>query len=307
MRPRHFLSAVTAACLWGGGGVVGVLFGDHVGLSPLGVAVWRMAVAGVTLLGALAILGRLDVGRWGRPEWTRIAITGILTALFEAAFFTSIALSSVGLATLIGIGSAPVFVATYDAVVRRVRPSARASGALVLALAGLTLLVGGGLVHGDRILGGAVVALGAGASFAAITVVNRRPVPGLNPVELTGGAFSVGAIVLLPFAAATGLAAPADAYGWALALGMGVVITGVAYVLYLTALATVPPFVATVVTLLEPLIGAILGSIVFAERLGLAGAAGGVLLGTAVVLLRPQRDESALVPEPPTMVQDSGT
>jgi len=307
MRPTHFLFAVAAACLWGGGGVVGVLFGEHVGLSPLGVAVWRMGVAGVTLLGALAVTGRLDVNRWGRATWTRMAVTGVLTAIFEAAYFVSIDLASVGLATLIGIGSAPVFVAVYDAVVTRKWPSARATIALGLALSGLVLLVGGGLASGDDILGGVAVALLAGATFAAITIVNRRPVEGLNPVALTGGAFTIGAIALLPFALVSGLAVPTDAVGWALALGMGVVITGLAYVLYLAALATVPAFVATVVTLLEPLIATLLDAIIFGERLGPAGAVGGILLGTAVVLLRPQRDESAPEAEPPTIVQDSGT
>ena len=72
-------------------------------------------------------------------------------------------------------------------------------------------------------------------------------------------------------------------------LGLG--ITALAYVLFLAALETVPPFVATIVTLLEPLLGAVLGAIVFSERLGVAGVVGGALMGAAVVMLRPQRDE----------------
>ena len=42
---------------------------------------------------------------------------------------------------------------------------------------------------------------------------------------------------------------------------------------------------------LEPLLGAILGAIVFGERLGALGIVGGALMGAAVLLLRPQRDE----------------
>ena len=88
-----------------------------------------------------------------------------------------------------------------------------------------------------------------------------------------------------------GAGVPHDLEGWGIAIVLGVVITGLAYVLFLTALQTVPPFVATITTLLEPLLGAVLGAIVFGERLGVLGVIGGALMGAAVLLLRPQRDE----------------
>jgi DME family drug/metabolite transporter len=291
MRTRDFLFAITAACLWGGGGVVGVLFGEREDLTPVGIAVWRMGLAGIALLGFLAVVGKLGMRSWTRAMWVRMAVTGALTAAFEYAFFTSVTLASVGLATLVGIGSAPVVVAGYDAVTTRTRPPSRSLLALALSLTGLGLLVGGSVGQGSAMLLGALVALGAGVSFAAITIVNRTPVPDLNPITLTGGAFTFGALIVLPFAIAAGTGFPSDVGGWALAIALGVVITGVAYVLFLAALETVPPFVATITTLLEPLLGAVLGAIVFGERLGVLGVIGGALMGTAVLLLRPQRDE----------------
>jgi len=291
MRPRDFLLAVAAACLWGGGGVLGVVFGRHEGLEPVGIATWRMGLAGVSLLLALAVLGRLHPQRWTRAMWVRMLITGALTALFEYTFFTAVTMASVGLATLIGIGSAPVVVAVYDALTTRSRPPGRHLAALVMSLAGLGLLVGGSVGQGSAMVLGALIALAAGASFAAITIVNRRPIPGLGAIALTGGTFTAGAIMLLPFALLAGTGMPHDAEGWAIAIALGVGITAIAYVFFLASLATVPPFVATIVTLLEPLIGAILGAIVFGERLGIAGVVGGAILGAAVLLLRPERDE----------------
>ena len=41
----------------------------------------------------------------------------------------------------------------------------------------------------------------------------------------------------------------------------------------------------------KPVLGAVLGAVVFGERLGILGVIGGALMGAAVVLLRPQRDE----------------
>jgi DME family drug/metabolite transporter len=222
----------------------------------------------------------------------RILATAVLTAGFEALFFTALTLASVGLTTLIGIGSAPVFVAVYDWIVRKERPATRTFVALALALGGLALLVSGSLTLGGNALLGAVLALATGASFAGISVVNRVPVDGLEPVPLTALAFTIGGVLLLPIAAIPGLGVATDAIGWALTLGLGIVITACAYAAYLTGLRTVPPFVATIVALLEPVIAAVLGAIVLGERLGPLGIVGGAVLGAAVVLLRPQRDES---------------
>jgi len=291
MRTRDFIFAITAACLWGGGGVVGVLFGEREGLEPVGIAVWRMGLAGVALLGFLAIVGRLPVRSWTGAMWIRMLVTGALTAAFEYAFFTSVTLASVGLATLIGIGSAPVVVAGYDAVTTRRAPPAKSLLALALSLTGLGLLVGGSVGQGSAVVGGALVALASGVSFAAITIVNRRPIEGLGPMALTGGAFTAGALMLLPFAIGAGTGFPTGAEGWALAIALGVGITAIAYVLFLAALETVPPFVATIITLLEPLLGAVLGAVVLGESLGPLGVIGGALMGAAVLLLRPQRDE----------------
>ncbi|WP_062463517.1 DMT family transporter [Demequina soli] len=289
MQPRHFVSVVAAATLWGFGGVLGTLLGDHAGLHAFSIAMWRMLVAGGALLAYLAARGGLRMLRGAALR--RAAVTGLLTALFEALFFSAIGASSVGLATLIGIGSAPVCVAAWDWATTRRRPPAATLGALVLALAGLTLLLGGSADTGADGLVGALLALGAGASFAAISVVNRAPVAGLGPVELTAFAFAIGGLALVPAALAAGIGAATDLYGWAITLGMGIVVTALAYVLYLGGLRTVPPFVATIVSLLEPLVAAVTAAFVFGEDLGWVGVAGGAVLGCAVVLLRPQRDE----------------
>lgn len=279
MRTRDFTFVGLAAVLWGAGGVLGLEQSRHAGIHPLSVAMWRMLVGGLSL-------------RLSRAAWRRILISAALTAAFEALFFTALTLSSVGLTTLIGIGSAPVFVALSDWVFRRESPHARATAALVLALLGLALLMSGSLDAGEHGLWGAVLALANGAVFAAITVVNRVPVAGLSPVPMTAIVFSIGGVLLVPVAAIPGLGMATDVAGWSLTLVLGIVVTACAYVAYLSGLRTVTPFVATIVALLEPVIAAVLGAIVLGERLGPSGIVGGAALGAAVVLLRPQRDES---------------
>lgn len=291
MRTRHFLLVVLAGVLWGTGGVLGVLLARHSDLHPLSIAMWRMLLAGAALLGFLAVTGRLRLRSYSRAAWARAVWTGGLTALFEAMFFSGISLSSVGLTTLLTIGAAPVFVALFDWLVRKERPAPRTLVALGLALAGLVILLSGSLDTGANGLLGAGMALIAGAAFATITIINRVPVPGFEPVPLTGIAFAAGGIMLVPVAAVAGIGLPDGVDGWAFAVAVGVVSTALAYVAFLTGLKTVAPFVATIVILLEPLVATILGAVVLDEKLGLAVIMGGLVLGSAVVLLRPQRDE----------------
>ncbi|MFV0633408.1 DMT family transporter [Demequina sp.] len=302
MRTRDFLLVVSAAVLWGTGGVLGALLADGGAVPPASVALWRMLIAGVVLTAWVAIRGELR--GTSRAGWRRVLLTAALTAAFECLYFSGVALAGVGLATLVTIGSAPVWVACWDAATQRRRPPPRALGALALALVGLLAVSATSLHTADARAGGIVVALAAGAAFAGITVANRRPVPGMGPVRLVALTFFVGGLMVLPVALLTGFAAPGGLEGWTLALAMGVFSTGLAYVAYLAGLATVSAFVATVVSLIEPLVAAALSALILGERLGWWTMAGGVALASAVVMLRPQRDAQGRVSQRPTMDPD---
>ncbi|WP_156156108.1 DMT family transporter [Demequina maris] len=291
MQPRHFMSVVLAATLWGTGGLLGTLLAEHSDVPPASVAMWRMVIAGIVLSVWLAARGALGLGSLDRAAVVRILATGALTAAFEVLYFTGIALAGVGLSTLVTIGSAPAWVALWDWWRHGDRPDGRRVLALVLALGGLGLLLGSSLAAGDRALLGVAVAVVAGSAFAGVTVVNRAPVPGLGAARLTALSFTAGGLLLVPVALVLGWGVPSGAASWGLAAALGVVSTALAYLAFLSGLATVPPFVATVVSLLEPLVAAILGAIVLGERLGWGGVVGGAVLASAVVLLRPQRDE----------------
>ena len=113
-----------AGVLWGAGGLVGALLGQASGATPLSVAAFRL-LAGGGLLIAFRMVARQ---RWprGRAAWRRITVTGLLSASFQAAYFCSIALSSVSLATLITIGGVPVIVSAAQIAAGRERPPAPA-------------------------------------------------------------------------------------------------------------------------------------------------------------------------------------
>jgi DME family drug/metabolite transporter len=280
------LFLVMSGLLWGTGGLTGSLLARATGLSPLAVAAYRLTVGGALLVAVVLATGRRRPA--GRAAWVRIAVIGVLAAQFQACYFTAVSLTSVSLATLVTIGSAPVIVLCAERVTSRRRTSRLKAGAACLALTGLALLVGvpaGGL-HAGAVLGSAGLAVLAAAGFAALTLLGRGPVPGLDEQAATGFGFAAGGLALMALTVATGgglgfRPAPA-ALGLLLALGAGP--TAVAYTLYFRGLRTAAASTGALLALLEPLTGVILATWILGDRLGGTGIAGMIILAAAMIL-----------------------
>jgi DME family drug/metabolite transporter len=271
--------------LWGTGGLTGSLLSRAAALPAISVATYRLTVGGALIVVFLTVTGR----PWpaGRAAWTRITGIGLLAALFQSCYFMAVSLTSVSLATLLTIGCAPVMVLAVDRVTGRRRIGRLTAGTTCLALAGLGLLVGlpsGGFPE-TAVVASAGMAVLAAAGFAALTLIGARPVAGLGDLTATGFGFTIGGLALLPLAATLGglsfKPGPAT-LGLMIALGTGP--TAVAYTLYFRGLRAATAGTAALLTLLEPLTGAILAALILGDRLGGTGLAGAAILAAAVTL-----------------------
>lgn len=270
-----------AGVLWGTGGLLGSLLDDTAGLPPIAVAAYRLGLGGLLLAAALAVTGIRPPS--GRAAWRRIVAVACLAALFQAAYFSAVALTGVGIATLVTIGTSPVVVLAVEAARGRAgRGTALTVGA---ALAGLTLLVGPGAADGGpgAAPAGAALAVLAGAAFATVTLLAARPVPGLDDAPTTAAAFVLGGLLLVPVAGG-GLTFAPDPATLALLVALAVVPTALAYTAYFRGLRRASgPTVGAVLALLEPLTATVLAVALLGERLGVAAVAGAGLLGVAVL------------------------
>lgn len=283
-RPRDLGLLVMASVVWGTSGLSGAALARD-GLGPVSVATYRLAIGGVLLLVGLAIAGRLHRLPTSRQVLVRVVVTGVLAAVYQAAYFAAVALGSVSIATLVALGASPVMVAAASAVLDRRAPAPRVLVAIGLALVGLVLLLGAPAGGPQPVLGALLALVPAGA-FAALTVVNRTPVTGLGPLELTGVSFTFGAVLLVPLALAMGGGwRPAGPGSVAVLLWLGLGPTALAYGAYFAGLRTVPATAASLIALLEPLTAAVGAALLLGERmtaLGLVGAAllvAGILVG----------------------------
>lgn len=275
---------VTAGLMWGTGGVLGTAFGAAADLPSTAVAACRLGGGGVLLV-LYAVAGGL-----GRPQGTaayrRIAIIGALAAVFQGAYFAATSLLGVAAATLVAIGSAPVVCVAVESFTDRRRPDPVAVRTVAVGVIGLVFLVGAPAdVPTTTAVVGAATALLSGTSFAAITLVGRRPVAGLSESAMTGWSFLLGGAILVAVLGPTGgLRAPTvTATAVVLLLALAVIPTAAAYTFWFRGLRTAPASTATVIGLLEPLTGTVLAMIVLGERLTLVGLVGAALLLVAVV------------------------
>jgi O-acetylserine/cysteine efflux transporter len=240
-------------------------------LSPAGLAFGRFALAAAVLM--LVSRGRL-----------RAATSPAVLASGGLGYGGSVLLQNFGIertsvthaALLIGV--TPVLVAVMAAVCRHgvARPAAWVG--FGLSLAGVAVIAAG-KGGGSSLAGDGLVLAGQLAS-AAFTVTQARLLPGRDPIAVTAVQLLAAAVVTLPLAVlGGGLHGGQASLAAVLATG-GLVLAGTVAptAMFAFGQSRVPADVAGAFLNLEPLVGAVMGTVVFAYPLGPGLLAGGAAI-----------------------------
>lgn len=293
------LQVCAAGVLWGTGGLVVTLLHERDGVGAMTVSAWRMLLGALALLAFVALTRRIGSVRRTLREHPLVAITvGCGTAIYQGLYFVSVLMVGVSVATVVSLGLAPILAAVWEHARAGTRPTGRDLAVLAAALTGLVLISAtaqhGSAAPTDRPVLGLVLAVAAGVTYAATTVLGHTLAQQVDPVALTTCATGAGAVLLAPFlaiAAAQGEPVVGTSPGsLALLLYLGVATMALSYGLLYAGLRTTSGSAATVATLVEPISAAALAAVVLDERLSALGVVGGALILAAVVGLRP-RDE----------------
>jgi DME family drug/metabolite transporter len=276
------LDIVLAAALWGTTGTVR----SFVHAGPVAVGAARLLVGGAFLF-VLALrsggLGHL----LARGTRTRLVLLAgaALAAMYQVAFFSSVARTGVATGTVVTIGSGPVFAGLLSAMLGMGAPSRRWLVSTAGAVAGCAALTIGGRSAGVE-PAGIALALVSGFGYAAYaTVASHFITRGENDRAVVGVLFGGAGILLLPVLLAYGPGWVLTAGGAPAVLYLGVITTGVGYLLYGRGLRTTPVAAATTLTLAEPAVAAVLGLAVLGERLGPVALCGLALLVASLLVL----------------------
>ncbi|TWG96289.1 DME family drug/metabolite transporter [Mesorhizobium sp. J18] len=283
---------LAAAVLWGTVGIASRLLYGIEDIPPLVVGFFRLALA-VPLLG-LWCWWRLgpETFRFDGSDRLRIAGIGLTMAAYQACYFQAVADVGVALATLITICSAPVIVGILAIVLLREKVSRTVVTALGLGLIGAVLLIGTPPAE-DADPVGILWACGSALAYSGFVLLSRSLAGRHDPGKIIVTGFGAGAVMLLPLAIAAGMT-PGVWTGqvWSALLYMGLVPTGLAYVLYFCGMKATQATPASIIALAEPLTATTLAFVLFGERLGPSAIAGAILLIVTMVLLVRSRPRS---------------
>jgi len=272
-----------AAVLWGTGGLAMQLIGRHSELGTTAVSAWRMGLAAVVMLVAVAVRrARADLFATLRRHPVRSVLVGVGVGGYQALYFGAVVAVGVSVATVVSLGIAPVLLTTWEHARRRTRPSAVEALILAAALAGL-LLVGGGGTDGDRPALGIALALLSGTTYAVTTVIGHTMSATESSLAITTWTTVFGTLFLLPVAAvAGGPYTTGDTKAIVLLGYLGVMTLALAYALLYAGLRSTKPSTATIASLLEPVTAAAAAAVILDERIGPLGIAGTALILAAV-------------------------
>ena len=255
-------------------------------LTPTGIAFWRSAIGALTLLLVLLVL-RIKLVR-GWSAWVKLWIAGLFMSAMPAVLF-GYAEQHVNsaLAAIIN-ASTPIFTVIAILIAFRAeKPRREVVVGLSVGLVGVFVVLGiwngfeadEPLAIGALIL--AVTCYGIGSPFLRKFVEPLK----LKPEAAVFGQVSTSALTLLPFYLFGGLTVgPLTFNSVAAMLALGILGTGLAYVMYYQLLAQVGSAIGSAVTYLSPIVGVILGVLLLGETISWNEPVGAaiVLLGAAV-------------------------
>lgn len=285
---RSLVYLVVAGIAWGTAGAAASLLFRISDLGPLALSFWRCVGGLVLLAGALALRPRRPsaAAEPRRRRLLRILGTGVGLTVFQSAYFAAVEATGLAVGTVVTLGAGPVLIAVGARLTMGERLGKGGVTAVAGALTGLAVLVLGGEPAEVRPTGLLLAVLSA-AGYAAITLLTRwlgRDGAAGDSLSTSAWAFAIGAVGLLPLAAAEGLVPHTAETGQVLWLLVYVaaVPTALAYALYFAGAAAVRSATVSVIMLLEPVSAAVIAVTVLREQLTAATVVGTLLLLTAV-------------------------
>jgi len=270
------------ALMVAGGAVLGTvgLFVERAG-QPAFTAVWFRCAFGAGALGLWGMLRKRNGELWLRGRALAAAVaTGVLMTANWALFFAALERTSIAVATVV-FHVQPVWVMAAG-VLWLGEPFSRVRAiATALALAGLVLATGLLEEHGAvsvRYVVGLGMCLAASLAYAGVTLI-AKTVTQVSSFALAWWQCVVGAMALAWWPLLHGFPAFGTAWGWL--AGLGVIHTGLAYVLLYAGMGLLPASRIAVLQFVYPACAVAMDWLVYDRALSTGQMAGVLLIGVA--------------------------
>ncbi|UVH50302.1 DMT family transporter [Pseudomonas sp. CBSPBW29] len=291
MRPVDTLHLLVLAAIWGASFLFMRIIAPEIGTIP--TAFFRVSIAAT---GLLVILAMMRVSWDFQGKFKTVLLLGVINSGIPATMY-SVA------AQVLPAGYSAIFNATTPLMgvligglffSERLTPSKIAG--VCLGLFGVGILTRAGPVAFDmELLMGALACLLATTCYGFAGFLARRWLDqrgGLDSRLAALGSMLGATLLLLPLFAWSAISHPPASWGgwpvWLSLLGLGLVCTAFAYILYFRLLTSIGPVKSMTVTFMIPPFGVLWGALLLDEPLSMAHLYGGLLIAGALwLVLRP--------------------
>ncbi len=276
MKPKDLSALILLGAVWG----LSFIF-IRVGVPQLGpffLMVLRVGLAVLALLPFAVALGRVPELR---KRWRQFIAMGFLNAAvpFPLIAFAEITITA-SLAAILN-STTVLFSVLVAAAFLGDSLTRRKLAGVVMGVVGVAVLVGlDPLPLSGPVLAAVGAMLLAAVFYALAGTYAKVTFSGVRPLTLATGQQAGATALLLPFAVATVPGEEPSVAAALSALGLAILCTAVAYLLYFTLIQNVGPTSTLTVTFLAPGFGVLFGVLLLGEPFGVGSA-----LGLAIVLL----------------------
>jgi len=270
---RGTLEMVAAMLISGTIGWLVMLSGQPV----LDVVFWRCVFGALTLLVICAAMGFLRPGLLTRTTLLLAVLSGVAIVGNWLLLFGSYSRASIAIGTAV-YNVQPFMLVGLGAMFLGEKITAQKLFWLTVSFAGMLAIVSahGGQGGGDYLMG-IVMALGAAALYAIAALIIKR-LKGVPPHLIALVQVSTGAVLLAPLVDLS--AFPHAPHGWGALLTLGMVHTGLMYVLLYGAIQKLPTALTGALSFIYPIVAIFVDWFAFGHRLDALQ-----WLGVAAILL----------------------
>ncbi|WP_296047876.1 EamA family transporter [uncultured Alteromonas sp.] len=290
-QPGYFagiIAVVIAAVLWGTTGTAAT-FAPQV--SPLGIASVTMGVGGLLL----ALVAARPIARHKTALLSNrllVLAAAVNVAIYPLAFYSSMKLSGVAVGNVISIGLAPIAAALIEWTFDKQSLNRKWLISIAFGITGVVCLATAKPASSFESTAtswyntvGIILGLVAAFTYAMYSWIARRLIDrGIASRAAMGSMFGLGALLLMPVLLVTGAPLLASVNNFSVGLYMAVVPMFFAYLLFGRGLAVVRASLATTITLLEPVVAALLAVTIVGEKLSVSGWIGIGLISACLLI-----------------------
>jgi drug/metabolite transporter (DMT)-like permease len=252
-------------------------------LGPAWTPELRVLIGGLALLAWFRAIG-FDPGL--RVHWRFYLLIGTVNIAIPFVLYSFASMHAPASLLSITNATSPIFGLAWAALFRDERITLRKAVGLSLGIAGVALIAQPSSAASEPLFGWAVAAaLGACCAYGLAGPLIKRFARGASPRGMAAGNQLAAAVVLIPLLPLLPPLAAPSALVIANLLGLALLASGVAFVLYFRLIADVGATRALTVTYLIPLFGILWGWLFLGEALPAAALAGGALILSGTILV----------------------